>query len=349
MVSTHTFHPTHTHVLVFYGGLLVRNGEMTSGALVSFLLYLQSLSDAFSSIGWVFSSLTQAVGAADKVFELLNRKPRYRAPSTHATPGASRHSGIRGVDASKTRGYRMSGRRPEGAARGEIVLENVELCYPARPNRQVLNKLSLQIEAGTVVALVGQSGSGKSSVLALLQHLYEQSSGTVRVDGTEVHELNPEWLSRNISIVSQEPTLFARSIKRNIMYGLEGTEMEPSDEDIEEAARLANASFIYDFPMKFETEVGERGVQLSGGQKQRIAMYVSVFVSRWLLRSRVLSTLSFFSQCSCPCAQAQNTTGTHQGVSRSLDSGLFMFSHRYSLTARRGNFGVGRRKVSVCL
>ena len=78
-----------------------------------------------------------------------------------------------------------------------------------------------------------------------------------------------EQLSRNVSIVSQEPTLFARSIKRNIMYGLEGTDSEPTDEQIEEAARLANAGFIYDFPQKFETEVGERGVQLSGGQKQR--------------------------------------------------------------------------------
>lgn len=76
-------------------------------------------------------------------------------------------------------------------------------------------------------------------------------------------------LSRNVSIVSQEPTLFAKSIKRNIVYGLEGTEFEPTDEQIEEAARLANAGFIYDFPRKFETEVGERGVQLSGGQKQR--------------------------------------------------------------------------------
>ena len=78
-----------------------------------------------------------------------------------------------------------------------------------------------------------------------------------------------EQLSRNVSIVSQEPTLFARSIKRNIMYGLEGTDSEPTDEQIEGAARLANAGFIYDFPQKFETEVGERGVQLSGGQKQR--------------------------------------------------------------------------------
>ena len=86
-------------------------------------------------------------------------------------------------------------------------------------------------------------------------------------------------MSRNVSIVSQEPTLFARSIKRNIMYGLEGTDMEPSDEEIEEAARLANAGFIYDFPQKFDTEVGERGVQLSGGQKQRYVYFLSCILN----------------------------------------------------------------------
>ena len=150
--------------IVFYGGYLVRNGEMSSGKLVSFLLYLQSLSDAFSSIGWVFSSLTQAVGAADKVFELLNRKPRYRTPSTPAPAGVTRVSSIRGVDANKTFKYRMSGLRPDGPAQGEIKLDCVDLFYPARPNRQVLEKFSLTIEPGTVVALVGASGGGKSSV-----------------------------------------------------------------------------------------------------------------------------------------------------------------------------------------
>lgn len=207
-------------VVVFYGGYLVRNGEMTSGELVSFLLYLQSLSDAFASLGWVFSSLTQAVGAADKVFELLNRKPRYRAPSVVAPNSATHVSGIKGVNAKKIRNFRLSGIRPEGPFRGEIKLDQVSLTYPARPKRQVLNQMSLTIEPGTVVALVGQSGggqskraveillflllytiysssflTGKSSVMSLIQHLYEQSSGRVLIDGREVHELCPEWVS----------------------------------------------------------------------------------------------------------------------------------------------------------
>lgn len=234
---------------------MVRNGDMTSGQLVSFLLYLQSLSDAISSIGWVFSALTQAVGAADKVFELLHRKPRSTPPSstelnedsyTRRQLVGNLRSGV-----SKTTRRRLQGVIPP-SVRGEIKLQDVVLYYPARPQRRVLNGLSLDIKPGSIVALVGQSGGGKSSVMSLIQHLYEPQSGKVMIDGYDVHELCPSWLARHVSIVSQEPTLFARSIKRNIMYGLEGTDMEPTQEDIEEAARLANAdSFIQSMPQKY--------------------------------------------------------------------------------------------------
>lgn len=264
-----------TALVVFYGGLMVRNGDLTSGELVSFLLYLSSLSDAFSSIGYIFSSLTQAVGAADKVFELMNRKPRLRQPTaanTAAVSTARAGHHVLNVDARQTALARTAGLEPD-TCRGEIRLENVELYYPARPQRRILNGMSLTVPPGKIAALVGQSGGGKSSVISLVQHLYEQSSGKVMIDGVEVHELSPRWLSQHISIVSQEPILFGRSIKRNIMYGLEGTDLEPTDEEIERVAKLANAdSFIEKMPRKYETEVGERGVTLSGGQKQRIAI-----------------------------------------------------------------------------
>lgn len=262
-----------TALVLFYGGLLVRNGDMTSGQLVSFLLYLQSLSDAFGSIGYIFSSLTQAVGAADKVFELMNRAPRLTPPS--ASPNACSRAaprGIMGIEAKKTASQRNGGISPDDC-HGEVALNVVELFYPARPQRCVLSDMNLTAKPGQVVALVGPSGSGKSSVMSLLQHLYEPSAGEVLIDGHKVHDLSPQWLSRNISVVSQEPTLFARSIRRNIMYGLEGTEFEPTDEEIREAARLANAaSFIEKLPLGYEQEIGERGVQLSGGQKQRVAI-----------------------------------------------------------------------------
>jgi ATP-binding cassette subfamily B (MDR/TAP) protein 9 len=118
-----------------------------------------------------------------------------------------------------------------------------------------------------------EQGGGKSSIVSLVQNLYEVSSGLVCIDGINVTDISPDWLSSHICVVSQEPTLFARSIIRNIKYGLEGTDKEPSFEEVMTAARLANASdFIEALPLKYETEVGERGVQLSGGQRQRIAI-----------------------------------------------------------------------------
>lgn len=260
---------------------------MTVGGLVSFLLYLQSLSNEFAAIGYVFGTLTQAVGAADKIFELMNREPKYTRPSTTPSPlhtpdtapsndGSQSQEpapGVLGVKALKTRTQRTAGLWPQEHPRGEIVLDKVELYYPARPLRRVLNGISLKVEAGSTVAFVGKSGSGKSSIMGLIQHLYEPTSGRILFDGQDVIELSPEFLSRNVTIVSQEPTLFARSIKKNIIYGLEGTRAEPSDEEIARAAQLANAdSFIQKMPHKYDTEVGERGVQLSGGQKQRIAI-----------------------------------------------------------------------------
>ena len=136
----------------------------------------------------VFSSLTQAVGAADKVFELMHRKPKYREPTTNAdsTPdNAIEHRGIIGITANKTSIFRRRGLSPE-TCQGRITLENVELYYPARPQRRVLNGLSMEVPPGSIVALVGSSGGGKSSVMSLIQHLYEPSSGKVLLDGHEV-------------------------------------------------------------------------------------------------------------------------------------------------------------------
>lgn len=259
---------------VFYGGLMVRNEDITSGQLVSFLLYLQSLSDAIASMGWVFGSLTQAIGAADKVFELLNRPPRTTPPSTIRPIEEERRTLAHNLQIGtfQTSNQRLQGIIPE-SVRGEIEFQNVTLFYPSRPQKRVLNEISFKVEPGSVVALVGESGGGKSSVISLLLRHYEQQSGRILFDGVDLHELQAAWLCQNVSIVSQEPTLFGRSIKRNIMYGLEGTPLEPTQEEIEEAARLANAdSFIQGMPFKYDTEVGERGVQLSGGQKQRIAI-----------------------------------------------------------------------------
>lgn len=131
-----------TALVVFYGGLMVRNQDLSSGELVSFLLYLQSLSDAFSSIGYIFSSLSQSVGAADKVFELMNRQSKLRKPSVGPRNASS-----------PLEAFRTSGQQPE-SCRGEIVLKDVEMYYPARPQKRVLNGMSLTVPPGKIVALV---------------------------------------------------------------------------------------------------------------------------------------------------------------------------------------------------
>jgi ATP-binding cassette subfamily B (MDR/TAP) protein 9 len=261
-----------TAVVLFYGAMLVMSdGDMTSGQLVSFLLYLSSLSDAFNSLGYIFASLTQAVGAADKVFELIHRKPKRTPPTVSDHEGASRSDSRVQFD-NQVAKFRSSGVRPTSCS-GEVTFDRVTMSYPARPQRKILNEMSLFVPSGHVAALVGASGGGKSSIVSLIQNLYQIESGDVFVDGIKIHDLSPEWLCNNVAVVSQEPTLFARSIRRNISYGLEGTDREPSMEEIEEAARLANASsFIESLPQGYETDVGERGVQLSGGQKQRIAI-----------------------------------------------------------------------------
>merc|ERR1712070_96128 len=177
-----------------------------------------------------------------------------------------------GVDATQVVEQRARGLYPT-SCEGHVTLENVKFHYPARPQRLILKGMNMTLPAGSIVAIVGASGGGKSSVVSLIQHLYEADEGQVCIDGIPVEELSADWLCQNIAVVSQEPTLFSRSVKRNIIYGLEGTDAEPSMDEIREAARLANAApFIEALPSGYNTDVGERGVQLSGGQKQRVAI-----------------------------------------------------------------------------
>lgn len=187
--ATTTFLPACVAAAVlFYGGTLVLAGAMSPGALVSFMLYQQSLSGAFSMMGDVFSALTAAVGAADKVIELMKRAP--------ALPPAG------------------SLRPPEFA--GAVELRDVVFAYPSRPRHVVLAGLSFAARPGEVVALVGPSGGGKSSVIKLLQRYYDPLAGAVLLDGRPVAAYDPKWLRRHMALVSQEPVLFARSVRRNI-------------------------------------------------------------------------------------------------------------------------------------
>jgi ATP-binding cassette subfamily B (MDR/TAP) protein 1 len=168
---------------------------------------------------------------------------------------------------------------------GRIEFQNVTFSYPSRPDRRVLDNFSCVIEAGQSVALVGQSGCGKSSVIALLLRFYDPQSGDILLDGINISTLNLNWLRSHFGYVQQEPALFDNTIEYNIHYGhpdsTKGTAgIGEVSADVLLAARQANAlDFIETLPKKFVTECGARGSQLSGGQKQRVA------IARMLLRN----------------------------------------------------------------
>lgn len=155
------------------------------------------------------------------------------------------------------------------AVDGHIQFRNVHFSYPSRPDVVILDRFSLDFPAGKIVALVGGSGSGKSTVVSLIERFYEPLSGSILLDGHDIKELDVKWLRRQIGLVNQEPALFATSIRENILYGKGDATME----EINHAAKLSEAiTFINHLPDRYETQVGERGIQLSGGQKQRIAI-----------------------------------------------------------------------------
>ncbi|RGP59629.1 hypothetical protein FLONG3_11145 [Fusarium longipes] len=165
---------------------------------------------------------------------------------------------------------------------GHVELDSVSFAYPTRPGITVLDSFSLDIPAGKVTALVGQSGSGKSTIVGLIERWYNPKSGTIKLDGRPIDQLNLNWLRRNVRLVQQEPVLFEGSVFDNIKHGLVGTEWEnaPAEEQMEriqEAAKMAFAhSFIMELPNGYNTQIGQRGGLLSGGQKQRVAIARSV-------------------------------------------------------------------------
>ncbi|XP_061240642.1 ABC-type oligopeptide transporter ABCB9 [Bos javanicus] len=227
--------------ILYYGGHLVISGQMTSGNLISFIIYEFVLGDCMESVGSVYSGLMQGVGAAEKVFEFIDRQPTMV------------HDGNLAPD----------------HLEGRVDFENVTFTYRTRPHTQVLQNVSFSLSPGKVTALVGPSGSGKSSCVNILENFYPLEGGQVLLDGKPIGAYDHKYLHRVISLVSQEPVLFARSITDNISYGLPTVPFET----VVEAAQKANAhGFIMELQDGYNTETGEKGAQLSGGQKQRVAM-----------------------------------------------------------------------------
>jgi ABC-type multidrug transport system fused ATPase/permease subunit len=178
---------------------------------------------------------------------------------------------------------------------GYVEFDAVNFCYPTRKDVTVLKNFSLKVPPNTTAALVGSSGAGKSTVVALLQRFYEVSSGSITIDGNDIRNLDLQWLRQHIGYVQQEPQLFGMTVRENICYGMAH---EVSQEELERVCLEANAhDFILEWPDGYSTLVGERGVKLSGGQKQRIAIARALLVNpRILLLDEATSALDAESE-----------------------------------------------------
>ncbi len=220
------------------------SGNLTSDQFGQFLMYALFVAASLGGLPEQISSIQRAMGASERVFELID-------------------GNIENIDLS------FNKKPVQSAKQGEIEFRNINFHYPSRPDYPVLKGVSFKVEKGQTVALVGPSGSGKTTIAALILRFYDPVSGQLLIDGLDTREYSLTTLRHQMALVPQDVILFAGSIKDNILYG----NPDASTEDIREAARKANAlDFIEGFPDKFETRVGERGVQLSGGQRQRIAI-----------------------------------------------------------------------------
>ncbi|KAF7101533.1 hypothetical protein CFC21_102845 [Triticum aestivum] len=227
-------------LLLWYGGHLVRGHHTNGGLAIATMFSVMIGGLALGQSAPSMAAFAKARVAAAKIFRIIDH-----------TPGVTKE----GVELE--------------SVTGRLELRNVEFAYPSRPDTPILRRFSLSVPAGKTIALVGSSGSGKSTVVSLIERFYDPSSGQIMLDGVELKDLKLRWLRSQIGLVSQEPALFATSIRENLLLGRE----EASQVEMEEAARVANAhSFIIKLPDGYDTQVGERGLQLSGGQRQRIAI-----------------------------------------------------------------------------
>lgn len=224
--------------MIIYGGYLVIKGNITMGTLLAFSSYILNLSFCVKNIGGLVNMMSQNRASMDKIFNILKRKPQITSMENSYNPDK---------------------------VKGEIEFKNVSFRYN---EEEVLKKINLKIPAGSTVAIMGETGCGKSSILSLIGRHYDVSSGEVLIDGVNVKKWNLDSLRENMAVVFQDTFLFSDSIKDNIDFG--GNKSE--DEIIEAAKDSCTYDFIKEMPEGFETEVGERGLGLSGGQKQRLAI-----------------------------------------------------------------------------
>jgi ATP-binding cassette subfamily B protein len=229
--------------VLWIGAHDVRAGAMSTGALVQFVIYSVMVAGAVAALSEIWGELQRAAGATERLAELLVVEDRVQDPAAPV--------------------------RLPSPVRGEIAFEDVTFRYPSRPAVAALDGVSLHVKPGETLALVGPSGAGKSTVIQMILRFYDPESGVVRLDGTDLRDLERGVFRRSVALVPQDPVIFAASARDNIRFGWP----EATDAQVEEAARAAAAhDFITALPQGYDSPLGERGVMLSGGQKQRIAI-----------------------------------------------------------------------------
>jgi ABC transporter fused permease/ATP-binding protein len=262
--------------VVWFGGRALIQNELSAGQLVSFFLYTIIVAGALGDVSDLWASLQRAAGATDRLFAVVDTVPEIRDPEpARALP----------------------------PGKGAIRLERVSFAYPSRRGQPVLTDVDLEVAPGEVVALVGPSGVGKSTILSLLYRFYDVDAGRVLVEGVDIRELRIGELRRALAMVAQEPVLFSGTIRDNIGYGRAGA----TAAEIERAARDAHAhDFITGFPDGYATVIGERGTKLSGGQKQRIALARALLADpRVLILDEATSNLDAESEAAVQSALAR--------------------------------------------
>jgi ABC-type multidrug transport system fused ATPase/permease subunit len=228
--------------VVWFGVRLSISGEMSVGQLISFVLYSTFVGASFGGIAELYAQIQKAVGATERVFELLEEIPE-KIKNTISNSNEK--------------------------IKGDVSFNKVAFYYPSRKEIQVLKEVSFNANFGQKIAIVGPSGAGKSTIASLLLRFYDINGGEISIDGKNIYDYDLETLRGNMSIVPQDVILFGGTIRENIAYG----KPNATEDEIIKAAKQANAyQFIKGFPEKFETIVGERGIKLSGGQRQRIAI-----------------------------------------------------------------------------
>ncbi|KAJ3276049.1 ATP-binding cassette sub- B member 10, mitochondrial [Terramyces sp. JEL0728] len=228
--------------ILYYGGSLVNSGLISIGELTSFFLYTIYVGSSLVGLSSWYTDLNKGAGAGDRIFSLINEPAQIE----------------------KTMGKKLE------KLEGNIEFKNVAFSYPTRAESKILSDLSFSLSPGEHVAIVGHSGSGKSTITQLLLRFYDPEQGSITIDDVPLSEIDPVWMRGSLmGLVSQEPTLFSDTVKENIRYG----RPDATDEQVIEAAKKANAhDFITSFPLGYDTHLGDRGQQISGGQKQRIAI-----------------------------------------------------------------------------